>query len=243
MTGLLVSVRSAEEAWDALQGGAAMIDVKEPAGGALGAASAATWQSVLAAVDSRRPTSAALGELTDDDVLQRAAAAGGFDYAKVALAGCDGERGWRSRLADVFAALPPGVAPVTACYADRAAARSPGVWELLETSVELNARGLLIDTFDKRRGGLLTAAGEPQLRRVADAARQAGLLLVLAGSLRERQLRRAAALRPDYIGVRGAVCSGARTARLQRARVEKLARALRGQSTCRRAVAAARETL
>jgi uncharacterized protein (UPF0264 family) len=65
MMNLLVSVRSAAEAEAALAGGAGLIDVKEPARGALGRADAAVIAAVVRAVGGRRPVSAALGELAE----------------------------------------------------------------------------------------------------------------------------------------------------------------------------------
>ena len=46
MAGLLVSVRSAEEARAALAGGATVIDIKEPDRGPLGRAEPEVWQQV-----------------------------------------------------------------------------------------------------------------------------------------------------------------------------------------------------
>ena len=63
MPGLLVSVRSADEARAALAGGADVIDIKEPGRGPLGRADEATWRAVRAEVAGRVPVSAALGEL------------------------------------------------------------------------------------------------------------------------------------------------------------------------------------
>ena len=62
---LLVSVRSTEEAATALEGGAALIDVKEPGRGPLGRADDAVVRAVLNVVAGRRPVSAALGELPE----------------------------------------------------------------------------------------------------------------------------------------------------------------------------------
>ncbi len=55
MTGLLVSVRDAEEAADAVAAGADLIDVKEPRGGSLGATSPAVMAEVVRSVAGRRP--------------------------------------------------------------------------------------------------------------------------------------------------------------------------------------------
>ena len=65
MTRLLVSVRDASEALAALRGGAALIDVKEPRLGSLGAATPEVWREVRRVVPTEVPCSAALGELKD----------------------------------------------------------------------------------------------------------------------------------------------------------------------------------
>src|SRR4051812_42317194 len=63
--GLLVSVRSPEEALAALTGGADVIDVKEPDRGSLGAADPGTITDIARAVNGRAPVTAAVGELVD----------------------------------------------------------------------------------------------------------------------------------------------------------------------------------
>lgn len=61
--GLLVSVRDAAEAAAALEGGAAIIDVKEPRHGPLGAADPEAIAAVAHVVGTRRPWTMACGEL------------------------------------------------------------------------------------------------------------------------------------------------------------------------------------
>ena len=58
---LLVSVRDADEAEEALAGGADWIDLKEPLDGPLGAVSTARAREVVQCVTGRAPTSAAAG--------------------------------------------------------------------------------------------------------------------------------------------------------------------------------------
>src|SRR5690242_4202542 len=65
MAHLLVSVRSPAEAVAALEGGAALIDVKEPSRGPLGRADEDTITAIVQTVAGRRPVSVALGELLD----------------------------------------------------------------------------------------------------------------------------------------------------------------------------------
>lgn len=65
MAQLLVSVRSAAEARAALDGGAALVDVKEPSRGSLGRAEATVWAEVAAACGSNVAVSFALGEVDE----------------------------------------------------------------------------------------------------------------------------------------------------------------------------------
>src|SRR5262245_61589100 len=62
---LLVSVRSAAEAEEALAGGAGLIDLKEPARGPLGPLHHVVAKNVIRAIAARRLVSIALGELRD----------------------------------------------------------------------------------------------------------------------------------------------------------------------------------
>ena len=81
--GLLVSVRSADEARVALAGGADLIDVKEPRG-SLGRADVDVIESVITEVGGRVPISAALGEWTS---WTTAAIPPGLTYVKWGLSG------------------------------------------------------------------------------------------------------------------------------------------------------------
>ena len=92
---LLVSVRSLEEAIAALEGGAELIDVKEPARGPLGRSDRETVGEIARHVRSAAPDvpiSAALGELPD---LRAEDFPGPVDYVKVGLAGCRARAEWQ----------------------------------------------------------------------------------------------------------------------------------------------------
>jgi uncharacterized protein (UPF0264 family) len=98
--GLLVSVRNAEEALAALEGGADVIDVKEPDRGPLGPADATTIREVVAAVRGRVPVTAALGELIDllsaNGRAELPEIPDGVELFKLGLAGCAGLADWRT---------------------------------------------------------------------------------------------------------------------------------------------------
>ena len=107
MTKLLVSVRSRAEAEAALAGGADIIDIKEPARGALGAADPAVWAEICACIGRRAIVSAALGELLSDRTFDLARQTAGLRFAKIGLAGCHSHRGWMDRWMAAVQSLPP----------------------------------------------------------------------------------------------------------------------------------------
>ncbi|MCP4788264.1 MAG: hypothetical protein GY903_09355 [Fuerstiella sp.] len=91
---LLVSVRNSQEAEIATDGGADIIDVKEPDSGSLGFAGAVAIREVVDVVDNRVPVSAALGECLDwstgttaIDVLRFDGMQHALSFVKLGLAG------------------------------------------------------------------------------------------------------------------------------------------------------------
>ncbi|MGE0606697.1 MAG: (5-formylfuran-3-yl)methyl phosphate synthase [Pirellulales bacterium] len=227
MTRLLVSVRDAAEAAAALAGGAHLIDIKEPRRGSLGAADPSAMADVVRAVAGHVPVSAALGELLEPNALSAAtvnlAQLAGLSYAKLGLAGCRRQANWPDQWAQALQRLPSHMAAVAVAYADDAAAAAPAPAEVLHHAVRLHCRAMLIDTFDKSRGGLLDHWTLPNLADFARQARHSGLLVVLAGSLDARTARLLLPLQPDYLAVRGAVCEGDRAGAVQTSRVRAFA--------------------
>jgi len=228
--GLLVSVRDAPEARAALAGGAAIIDVKEPAHGPLGRAAAAAVGAVAREVAGRRPWTVAAGELADGGPLpdgrHRDAAdnAGGDWHAavaaaaavKIGLARTGGNEGWQRQLEGFFAGFPPAVARVAVAYADWRRAESPRPERVIDAASGLGCAAVLIDTFDKRGPGLLSGgcgSGEPAAW--VRAARGAGLRVAVAGRLSLAEIPAAWDLGPDVVAVRSAVCSGGRFGRVE----------------------------
>jgi (5-formylfuran-3-yl)methyl phosphate synthase len=211
MTGLLVSVRNAMEAVVAMDGGADLIDVKEPARGALGAADDPVWRDVLTVVARRVPTSAALGELLDSPTWLARPALQGFDFAKLGLAGCGDRPDWLTRWVRALTRLPAGVVPVAVVYADWQAARTPPPEAIVAAAARCGCGAVLVDTYVKAGATLLDFAAVLRLTQLIESARQRGLTIVLGGGLGRESIPRVLPLRPDYVAVRGAACRGART--------------------------------
>jgi hypothetical protein len=223
VTGLLVSVRSASEAEAALRGGATLIDVKEPRHGPLGRATATQWSQVAAAVAQRVPVSVACGELAEADGNVLAAVPASVSFAKCGLAGCAALSDWPQRWRVWAERLPPQVAPVAVLYADWRAAGAPDPAEVLRYGAACRCPALLCDTWAKDGRTLLEHLTPAALRTLTRTARRCGMRIVLAGSLQLRDLHHVLALEPDFVAVRGAVCQGGRTGRVQAERVAQFA--------------------
>lgn len=204
MAGLLVSVRSADEARTAIRGGASIIDVKEPRRGPLGRADETVWREVVAAVGAHAPVSVALGELTEVERDGAPVEASGVRWRKLGLAGVGDHESWRGRWAAVRAA--PGPDWIAVAYVDAERARAPAAAAIVEEAIESGCAGVLFDTWDKAARSPLTASG--RWLGMVERLRAAGRLVAVAGGLDPEAIGRLAPLRPDYFAVRGAACAG-----------------------------------
>jgi (5-formylfuran-3-yl)methyl phosphate synthase len=199
----LVSVRNAREARLALDGGADIIDVKEPREGALGAVELTETAAIMRLVAGRRPVSATIGDCSPDEAAERVlrTAITGVDYVKVGLFG--------DPSAPAMDALErcasDGIRIIAVMFADRA----PD-WSAIEPLAGCGFRGVMLDTADKAGGGLRRYLSLGGLAAFLAEARRHGLLAGLAGSLREEDARALLPLRPDVMGFRGALCGGGR---------------------------------
>jgi len=63
MTGMLASVNTVDEALWVLNAGVDIIDLKEPANGALGALKPETITTIVKRINGQRPVSATIGDL------------------------------------------------------------------------------------------------------------------------------------------------------------------------------------
>jgi uncharacterized protein (UPF0264 family) len=223
---LLISVRSRDEALDALQGGADIIDAKEPAAGALGAVSLSTFASIADCIAGQVPVTAALGDAGHEQSLEdlaRAFGQAGAAFVKVGFAGVD----CRDRVSSLLAAALRGVsatgaAVVAVAYADsdRVAALSPDA--IVAAAAVAGAQGVLLDTATKDGVGLLQLFDESALSAWVRLVHANGMLAVLAGQLRKLDLAVVRSMGANIAGVRGAACDGDRDGRINAGKVRAL---------------------
>jgi len=205
MPKLLVSVRSAAEAQGALEGGADIIDIKEPLHGSLGCAGTSGIRDVINTVNGQVPVSAALGELRDCLEVSPALK---LDFVKWGLAGTD--RDWQYQ---VLQAAGPWLSNgpcqlVVGAYADWRQACSPPPAEVFDFVRKNHWKVLLLDTFQKDGRTLTDWMPYDEIGGICRRCKQEGILIALAGSLTSREISLLLPLQPDIFAVRGAVCCG-----------------------------------
>jgi dihydroneopterin aldolase len=204
MTRMLASVQDANEAQLALDGGADIIDFKDPSHGALGALDPELIAQGLRRVNNGTFTSATTGDWPLDPVVLtqavRRIGETGVDYVKLGLIPGPSLQ----QCVEALAATTSEYRLVAVLFADR------GVpIEILPILRAAGFKGAMIDTFDKQAGGLRRHMTEGQLRAFVGAARGAGLMSGLAGSLRIDDVPALLSIEPDLLGFRGALCEGA----------------------------------
>jgi len=213
MSGLLASVKSLTEARLALDCGADIIDLKDPAAGILGALPLATVARVVRMIDRRCLVSATLGDLPmHPRILSEAAkrmASTGVDFIKVGFFNAD---------KNCIAALAGIARLIAVLFADRG-----HNFNLLADFAEAGFAGVMLDTANKVNGGLRSQMNATKLRAFVQRAQGLGLVTGLAGSLRLEDIAHLIKIGPDYLGFRGALCTGTeRNQDLDRSRVSAL---------------------
>lgn len=230
----LASVKSASEACEAFAAGADVIDCKDPAGGALGRLDLDEIARVVRSVSALAPVSATIGDTfaSPDNAVRSAkeVAATGVAIVKCGFFGEPED----AALAQALGEADLGRAKLFAVLmADRVADFS-----LVPHLARAGFIGVMLDTAGKERGSLREMMDTARLAAFLEAVRVHQLAAGLAGSLRLEDIAPLAALGPDLLGFRGALCAQGRTGELDEARVEAVRRALdAAQVTLQRSVA------
>jgi len=201
---MLASVRTLDEALFVLEGGADFIDLKEPSQGALGALDHAAVRVCVKAIGGRRPVSATIGDIVCMDPHEMTAAvermaATGVDYIKIGFF-------THPRALDCAAALRTLARKtrlVAVLFAD-----DPYDLRLVDALAGAGFSGAMLDTAHKTGKRLRDWCNDGELGEFVNRARAQGLLTGLAGSLCMEDIAPLLTIEPDYLGFRGALCSG-----------------------------------
>jgi uncharacterized protein (UPF0264 family) len=232
---LLVSVRSAAEVGAALDGGADIIDAKEPDRGSLGPVSPATLAQIFRSTPHTHPVSVALGDFAMPGQVESVfkelslAPRTGLTYLKLGCAGAESPEVasivLKTALLQAGRRLShPHIVAVAYADAERTGSLAPDV--VCRVAADAGVTGVLIDTHVKDGAGLLHWLSPSELAEWVEHAKGQGLLTGVAGSLGVADLESACLGLPDVVGFRGAACDGGRRGRVAADRVASLRRRL-----------------
>ncbi|MGB9151452.1 MAG: (5-formylfuran-3-yl)methyl phosphate synthase, partial [Burkholderiales bacterium] len=177
-TKLLASVMNLEEAQIALDGGADIIDLKNPLAGALGALPLDDIRAIVKMVNKQRPVSATIGDLSmEPEIICEAVdatAKTGVDYIKIGFFKSENIRACITALSP----LAQQHKLIAVLFADQ----QPD-FSLLDNLAEAGFHGVMLDTANKQNGTLRQHMHDIDLIAFISFARQNELVSGLAGSL------------------------------------------------------------
>ena len=214
MIKLLVSPQSIAEVYETIKGNLIdIIDIKRPAEGSLGANFPWVIKKVRDIIPKPTELSATLGDLPNLPGTAALAAFGlahcGVDYIKAGI------KGPKTMADSIFLMkqichavrdLNSDLKVVAAGYAD--AERFGGISPLKipDIAAEAEADIAMLDTAIKDGKRLFDFLKVPELVQFVEISHEYGLQAALAGSITKEDLKPLLNIRPDIIGVRGALC-------------------------------------
>jgi len=225
MTGMLASVNSVAEALQALTANVDIIDLKQPALGALGALETDLVKTIVNEINGRCPVSATIGDLPmkPEIIYQavKAMAETGVDYIKIGFfPGGD----WQGTI-EKLATLPRTMNLIAVLFAD-----TQPDFAVIDELIAF--KGVMLDTMNKSNGSLTQVMAKTDIAQFVRLAKNRNLLCGLAGSLRLDDIAELMPHQPDYLGFRGALCLGHnRTAQLDSSSIVRVKQAIEHQQS------------
>ena len=202
MTGMLASVNSVNEALMVLNAQVDIIDLKQPASGALGALDFATVNEIVTLINGRCPVSATIGDLPmQPELIFNAVtimAETGVDYIKIGFfPGGD----WIRTLDKLAKLKDKNLKLIAVLFAD-----TQPDFSVLSALKNAGFTGVMLDTMNKAQGSLTEVMDKEKIEQFVIHAKELQLLCGLAGSLRIKDINKLMAYQVDYLGFRGALC-------------------------------------
>jgi (5-formylfuran-3-yl)methyl phosphate synthase len=211
---ILISPTSKQEAGIVAQSDADIIDIKNVKEGSLGAQLPLITMDIVQFLKPLgKKVSATLGDLPYKPGTAALAALGlvkcGVDYIKAGLYGPENT----SEAFDMIDAITATVKScddslmvVASAYADWRRFKGLSPFDMVPAAEKAGADVVMVDTAIKDGATLFDNMTISEIKEFITLARDAHLLVALAGSLKREHLPELRQLHPDIIGVRGAVC-------------------------------------
>jgi (5-formylfuran-3-yl)methyl phosphate synthase len=212
---LLISPINTQEAREAIDGGADIIDVKNPKEGSLGANFPWVIKNIREITPKDMQVSATLGDVPYKPGTVSLAAAGavvsGADYIKVGLYGTKNYSEALEVMKNVVRTVHEfndDAVVVASGYADAHRVGAVDPMEIPRVAADSGADLAMVDTAVKDGKTLFDFMNEETISQFTGEIHDYGLKSALAGSVKEEQLSLLAELGCDVAGIRGAACVG-----------------------------------
>ncbi|BDZ71537.1 (5-formylfuran-3-yl)methyl phosphate synthase [Methanobacterium petrolearium] len=212
---LLISPINTQEAREAIDGGADIVDVKNPKEGSLGANFPWVIKNIRKITPKNMKVSATLGDVPYKPGTVALAAAGaivsGADYIKVGLYGTKNYSEALEVMENVVKTVDEfnsDAIVVAAGYADAHRVGAVDPMEIPKIAADSGSDLAMVDTAVKDGKTLFDFMNEEILSQFVEQTQEYGLKSALAGSVTEEQLPILAELGCDVVGIRGAACIG-----------------------------------
>ncbi len=207
---LLVSPINLSEALAASEGGADIIDVKNPAEGSLGANYPWVIEAIKKGLPKNTVISATMGDLTGKPGTASQAAYGlsklGVNYIKAGLLISKPKEAEQLAKAITKATERTDSKIILAAYADYRETGTITPQTLLDIAEKSGAHGVMIDTYRKNGQNLFDHMNTEELKHFVDTAKEKELLTALAGTIQKSHIPRLKKIDPHIIGIRSAAC-------------------------------------
>lgn len=226
MTGMLASVNSVEEALLVLSANVDIIDLKQPALGALGALKTDLVKAIVTEINGRCPVSATVGDLPmQPEIVYQAVTAmaeTGVDYIKIGFFPGGDWQGTLEKLATFQHRNLGTINLIAVLFADT----QPDL-AVIDSLKNAGFNGVMLDTMNKSNGSLTQVMAKSDIAQFVRLAKDRKMLCGLAGSLRLDDIAELIPYQPDYLGFRGALClDHNRTAQLNSASIRQIKQAI-----------------
>jgi uncharacterized protein (UPF0264 family) len=228
---LLISPINTDEALEAIEGGADIVDVKNPKEGSLGASFPWIIKGVREMTPEDMLVSATLGDVPYKPGTVSLAAMGalvsGADYIKVGLYGTKNYGEALEVMENVVRTVlenSSDVVVVASGYADAHLVGAIDPMEIPKVAAEAGADLAMVDTAVKDGKTLFDFMDIDDLQKFVNEIHDYGLKSALAGSVKKDQLKPLYDINCDVVGVRGAACIGGdrNTGKIHRSAVAEL---------------------
>ena len=212
---LLISPINTDEALESIEGGADIVDVKNPKEGSLGANFPWVIRNIRNITPEGMHVSATLGDVPYKPGTVSLAAAGavvsGADYIKVGLYGTKNYDEALEVMENVVKSVrefDKNALVVASGYADAHRVGAVDPMEIPKVAAEAGADLAMVDTAVKDGKTLFDFMDIDKLQEFNNMIHDHGLKSALAGSIKKNQLKLLYDVGCDVVGIRGAACTG-----------------------------------